>query len=176
MSLRPPMSPRVRSGETSAGRPSGAVQDYVVAIRALELLRPDPVGTAAIATAVGVTSPSAVKMAKHLEALGLAERAPGRGLRLTPAGRRIARSTLRRQRVLEAYLVQRLDWPPERVDEEVAGLAYVVSEGLIERMRIDLARSTRDRDRVPPGGAGLEPVAVAPAAGGGPAGDVRPVP
>lgn len=153
MSPRPPMSPRARSGEPCAGRPSGAVQDYVLAIRALEILGTDLVGTGEIASAVGVASPSAVKMAKHLEALGLAERAPRRGLRLTPAGRRVARSTLRRRRVLEAYLVQRLGVPPGCVDEEATRLAYVVSEGLIGRMSVDLARFTGDGDRapVPPG-------------------------
>lgn len=85
------MSPRVRPGGARAGRPSGAVQEYVMAVHALESLVDRPVGSCNLAAAVRVTVPSAVKMGKRLPALGLAERTPRHGLRLTPAGRVVTR-------------------------------------------------------------------------------------
>lgn len=144
MSPRPPMSARVRSGGPRAGRPSGAVQDYVVAVYALESVARGPVGTGELALALRVTTPSAVKMGKRLAALGLAERAPRRGLCLTHAGRVVARSALRRRRVLEIYLIERLGAPIARVEEEAGRLGHVVSEELIESMWVALGRPLRD--------------------------------
>jgi DtxR family Mn-dependent transcriptional regulator len=128
-----------------------------MAVHALEGLVDRPVGSRDLAAAVRVTVPSAVKMGKRLAALGLAERTPRRGLRLTPAGRVVARSALRRQRVLEAYLIERLGSPIARVEEEAGRLRHVVSEEIIERMWVALGRPVRDPR-------GADPIPVAGAA------------
>lgn len=85
------MSPRVTPGAARAVRPSGAVQEYVMAVRAQESRADRPVGSCNLAVAMRVTVPSAFKMAKRLPDVGLAERTARHGLRLTPAGRVVAR-------------------------------------------------------------------------------------
>lgn len=144
MSPRPPMRPRLRSGGPCAGRPSGAVQDYVMAVYALETVGGGLVGTRDLAARVRVTAPSAVNMGKRLAALGLAEQAPRRGLRLTPAGRVVARSALRRQRVLETLLIEQLGSTCARAEEDADRLRRVVSDELIERLWVALGRPLRD--------------------------------
>ena len=148
------MNPHVVLEGGRADRPSGAVQDYLMALYALERRAAGPVRTGKLAAAVGVTMPSAVKMGKRLAALGLAEREPRRGLRLTQAGRAVARGALRRRRVLETFLIDRLGSSIARAGEETAGLGHVVSDELIERMWVSLGRPPRDRrgNRIPDAG------------------------
>lgn len=124
-----------------------------MAVYSLQGVADDPVGTGDLAGRLGVTTPSAVKMGKRLAILGLATRSPRRGLRLTPAGRGVALSALRRRRVLETYLVERLGSPLAQVDEEASQLGHAISDEVVERMWIALGRPPDDAhgDPIPRG-------------------------
>jgi DtxR family Mn-dependent transcriptional regulator len=108
-------------------RPTEAVEDYAKAIYSLQR-RAGTVSTNALAERLGVTPASASAMVKRLDGLGLVERAPYRGVSLTPAGVRVALEVLRHHRLLELYLQQSLGLSWDRVHEEAEVLEHVLSE------------------------------------------------
>jgi DtxR family Mn-dependent transcriptional regulator len=57
-----------------------------------------------------------------------------RGVRLTDAGRQAALRTIRRHRVIEAWLNKALGYPWDRVHEEAERLEHAASDELIDRM------------------------------------------
>jgi DtxR family Mn-dependent transcriptional regulator len=57
-----------------------------------------------------------------------------RGVRLTSQGRKAALRTLRRHRVIEAYLVRALGYGWDRVHSEAERLEHAASDELIDRM------------------------------------------
>ncbi|MGE0441214.1 MAG: metal-dependent transcriptional regulator [Gemmatimonadales bacterium] len=110
-----------------------STEDYLKAI--YRLAAPDlPVATTAIAAALGLAPASVSGMIKRLSEQGLLEHVPYRGVSLTPEGRRIALRMLRRHRLIEAYLVEFLEYTWDTVHDEAERLEHAVSDGLVERM------------------------------------------
>jgi DtxR family Mn-dependent transcriptional regulator len=141
-----------QNGGKKLGAPSRAVvlgdltdamQDY---LRALLELQPDEgrVSTSAIATRLGVAPPSASEMVTKLAALGLADHERYRGVRLTPAGERIALEVLRHHRLLERYLVDRLGLSIDEVHAEADRLEHALSEELEAKIDAELGYPTHD--------------------------------
>jgi len=97
-----------------------------------------------VASALGVTPGTATTMVKALAESGLAEYEPYSGVRLSPAGARLAGLVLRRHRLVELFLVQvmRMSW--DEVHDEAEQLEHVVSDRLIERIDEMLGRPTHD--------------------------------
>jgi DtxR family Mn-dependent transcriptional regulator len=122
---------------------SRAVQDYLKAIYVLDAAGVK-VTTSALAERMSVSAPSATAMMKRLADLGLAERAPYRGVALTEAGRRGALEMLRHHRLLERYLVDTLGVPLDKVHAEAERLEHVLSEELEERIDEALGFPTHD--------------------------------
>lgn len=122
---------------------SPAVQDYLKAIYALHASGIQ-VSTSALADRMGVSAPSATAMMKRLAELGLAERAPYRGVVLTDAGRRGALEMLRHHRLLERYLADTLGVPLDQVHAEADRLEHVLSEELEARIDEALGFPTHD--------------------------------
>jgi DtxR family transcriptional regulator, Mn-dependent transcriptional regulator len=122
---------------------SPAVQDYLKAIYALDAAGIQ-VSTSALADRMGVSAPSATAMMKRLAELGLAERAPYRGVVLTEAGRRGALEMLRHHRLLERYLADTLGLPLDQVHAEAERLEHVLSEELEARIDEALGFPTHD--------------------------------
>ena len=122
---------------------SRAVQDYLKAIYVLDAAGVQ-VTTSALAERMSVSAPSATAMMKRLAELGLAERAPYRGIALTEAGRRGALEMLRHHRLLERYLVDTLGVPLDKVHAEAERLEHVLSEELEERIDEALGFPTHD--------------------------------
>jgi DtxR family Mn-dependent transcriptional regulator len=112
---------------------STAIQDYLKAIQALELAG-DRVSVTGLALRLGVSVPSATQMSKRLSELGLVERAPYRRLALTAAGRTAALTVLRRHRLLERYLSDRLQVPLDQVHDEAERLEHALSPALEARI------------------------------------------
>jgi DtxR family Mn-dependent transcriptional regulator len=81
---------------------------------------------------------------KALAESGLAEYEPYTGVRLTPAGEKLAALVLRRHRLVELFLVQVMGMSWAEVHEEAEKLEHVVSERLIERIDEMLGRPTHD--------------------------------
>jgi DtxR family Mn-dependent transcriptional regulator len=97
-----------------------------------------------VASALGVAPGTATTMVKALAESGLADYEPYSGVRLTPAGERLAGLVLRRHRLVELFLVQVMGMSWAEVHEEAEQLEHVVSERLIERIDQMLGRPTHD--------------------------------
>ena len=97
-----------------------------------------------VASAVGVAPGTATTMVKALAESGLAEYEPYSGVRLTPAGEKLAGLVLRRHRLVELFLVQVMGMSWAEVHDEAEQLEHVVSERLIERIDAMLGRPTHD--------------------------------
>ena len=115
--------------------PTSTVEDYVKHILLEEQRQPEalvPMGR--IAAALDVTPSTVTAMVKTLADSGLVTYAPYGGVRLTPAGRKLAAHVQRRHRLLELFLVQvvGLDW--SEVHPEAEQLEHAVSERLIDRI------------------------------------------
>jgi DtxR family Mn-dependent transcriptional regulator len=83
-------------------------------------------------------------MLKKLAERGLVIHEPYHGVRLTPAGERLALEMLRHHRLLELYLAEHLDVPWDRVHEEAEALEHVLSEDLEARIAAKLGNPTHD--------------------------------
>jgi DtxR family Mn-dependent transcriptional regulator len=72
----------------------------------------EPVSIGRVAERLGVTPASANEMMKRLGEAGYIDHLPYKGVRLTGGGLRLANSVIRRQRLWECFLVERLnlDW------------------------------------------------------------------
>jgi DtxR family Mn-dependent transcriptional regulator len=91
----------------SPGPLSRSVEDYLKAIYGL-CESADPASTSAIAETLDIQPASVTGMVKRLAESGLLEYVPYRGVRLTRTGTREALRVLRRHRILETYLCERL--------------------------------------------------------------------
>lgn len=120
-----------------------SVEDYLKAIYHLSL-DGQPASTSAIAQALELAPPSVSGMIRRLSDQGLLRHVPYRGVELTDLGRRAALRMVRRHRVIEAYLVDRLGYSWDTVHEEAERLEHAVSDGLIERMAAALGHPQVD--------------------------------
>jgi DtxR family transcriptional regulator, Mn-dependent transcriptional regulator len=127
--------------------PSSTVENYLKAIyQGQSTLSADvrlvPMGQ--VAAALNVTPGTATTMVKALAESGLAEYEPYSGVRLSPAGEKLAALVLRRHRLVELFLVQVMGMSWAEVHDEAEKLEHVVSERLIERIDEMLGRPTHD--------------------------------
>src|SRR4051795_2019530 len=123
---------------------SNAVQDYAKAIWSLAQRDDEAVSTSAIAERLDVSAASASAMVKRLESMGLVEREPYHGVKLTPAGERVALEVLRHHRLLELYLAEALGMPWDRVHEEAEVLEHAISPELSALIAEKLGNPTHD--------------------------------
>src|SRR3990172_7311170 len=89
--------------------PSSTVENYLKAIYVGESGLPAgqplvPMGQ--LATTLGIAPGTATTMVKTLAESGLAVYEPYNGVRLTPAGEKLAARVIRRHRLIELFLVQ----------------------------------------------------------------------
>ena len=102
------------------------------------------VSVTALARAQHVSPASASAMVKKLDALGLAEHVPYRGVSLTPSGERVALEVIRHHRLLELYLAETLGVDVEDVHDEADRLEHAISEELESRIDRALGFPTHD--------------------------------
>ncbi len=112
---------------------SRSVEDYLKAIYGISE-RGDAASTSAIADALAVQPASVTGMVKRMAESGLVEHVPYRGVRLTRLGSKEALRVLRRHRIIETYLCQRLGYSWDDVHGEAERLEHAASDGLVERM------------------------------------------
>jgi len=127
---------------------SRSVEDYLKVIYALTESG-EVASTSAVADALDVQPASVTGMVKRLAELGYLEHVPYKGVQLTEAGSREALRVLRRHRILETYLAERLDYPWEEVHREAEHLEHAASELLIERMANALENPSHDPHGAP---------------------------
>ena len=122
--------------------PSSTVENYLKAIyhgQAVLAAGARLVSMGQVASALNVTPGTATTMVK-----ALAEYEPYSGVRLTPAGEKLAVLVLRRHRLVELFLVQVMGMSWAEVHDEAEQLEHVVSDRLIERIDQMLGRPTHD--------------------------------
>jgi len=125
-----------KTSKASTPRPeplTAPVEDYLKAIYAFER-DGHAAATNDIAQRLSIAPASVSGMVQRLADQGLVEYERYRGVRLTAAGRRAALRTLRRHRVIEAYLVRALGYGWDTVHEEAERLEHAASDTLIDRM------------------------------------------
>jgi DtxR family Mn-dependent transcriptional regulator len=136
------------SAEAKTTGYSRSTEDYLKAIYELET-RGSPVQTSAIAEALEIAPPSVSGMVKRLSESDLVEHVPYRGVRLTDSGRRAALRMVRRHRIVETYLTQKLGYDWDSVHDEAERLEHAVSDELIERMAMALGNPQYDPHGAP---------------------------
>lgn len=109
------------------------VEDYLKAIYDIGR-EGSAAATNDIAQRLQIAPASVSGMVRRLAEQGLLNYEKYRGVRLTDAGRRAALRTIRRHRVIEAYLVQALGYSWDSVHEEAERLEHAATDDLIDRM------------------------------------------
>jgi len=127
---------------------TGQAEDYLKAIYELERTG-TAAGTNDIAERLRIAPASVTGMIQRLARLGLVESERYRGARLTDAGRTAALQLIRRHRIIESYLVQRLGFGWEHVHEEAERLEHSASDELIARMAAAIGNPTQDPHGAP---------------------------
>ena len=127
--------------------PSQTVENYLKAIFQAQsrLNSPDalvPMGQ--LASALGVVPGTATTMVKALAESGLVRYEPYSGVRLTPAGQKLAALVLRRHRLIELFLVKVMGMSWTEVHDEAEHLEHAVSDRLIDRIDEMLGRPEVD--------------------------------
>lgn len=141
--MTPPPSRAPRALELS-----GPVEDYLKAIYELERSG-EAAETNAIARLLGIAPASVSGMVRRLVEQGLITHERYRGVRLTSLGRRAALRTLRRHRVIEAYLTLALGYSWDRVHDEAERLEHAASDELIDRMAAAIGEPETDPHGAP---------------------------
>jgi DtxR family transcriptional regulator, Mn-dependent transcriptional regulator len=127
---------------------TASVEDYLKAIYEIER-GTGAAGTNDIAQRLKCAPASVSGMIRRLSEAGLISHEPYRGARLTQGGRRAALKTLRRHRVIEAYLTDALDYPWDRVHAEAERLEHAASDDLIDRMAAAIGEPRTDPHGAP---------------------------
>jgi len=125
---------------------SKALEDYLKIIYKLEDSSSSDKGvqTSVIAERLAISQASVSNMIKKLADKSYVSYAPYYGVSLTDSGRKIALNMIRKHRILEQYLVERLNYSWDEVDEEAEILEHAISDKLTNRMWDDLGKPTHD--------------------------------
>lgn len=114
---------------------TSTVEDYLKAILLEEQASgAELVATGRVAQALSLTPGTVTTMVKALSDGGLVEHERYAGVRLTPAGRKLALHVLRRHRLVELFLVEVLGFDWSEVHDEAERLEHAVSDRLIDRI------------------------------------------
>lgn len=123
---------------------SRMTQDYLQSVWKCTEWSSDPVTVNDLATRLEVTVSTVSSGIKRLVADGLVHHERYGGVELTPAGRVAALQMVRRHRLLETYLVERLGYSWDEVHDEAEHLEHAVSDLFVERVAEDLGHPARD--------------------------------
>jgi len=94
----------------------------------------EPVATNAIASSLQTTAASVTDMIKRLADKKLVEYQPYKGVKMTSEGKKIALLVVRKHRLWEVFLVNKLNIPWDRIHETAEQLEHVDSAELIDRL------------------------------------------
>lgn len=138
---------------------TASAENYLKAVYALEQ-EGLPGETNRLSALLGGIKPASVTaMVKKLAERDLLEYTPYQGVKLTPAGRLASLRVLRRHRLIELYLVKKLDYSWDEVHLEAEQLEHYFSDKLIEKLAKSLSDPEFDPHGDPiPGSDGSVPV------------------
>lgn len=109
------------------------VENYLKALLSLSRAR-ETVSISDLSAELGVSKPSANSMIKRLHERGLLEYERYRPLRLTAAGRKQAALVVRKHRLTEMFLVEKMGFGWEEVHPIAEQIEHIDSPALFERM------------------------------------------
>lgn len=137
--------------------PSSTVEDYLKAVYRLSKRGSQLAPLGMVASGLGVTPGTATTMVKQIARQGFIDYVPRKGVKLTPEGRREVMGVLRRHRLIELFLVEKLGYDWAEVHDEAEVLEHAVSERLIDRIDSMLGFPDRDPhgDPIPDGDGNL---------------------
>jgi DtxR family transcriptional regulator, Mn-dependent transcriptional regulator len=117
-----------------------------------------------LAEVMNVVPGTVTTMVKALDESGLARYHPRRGVRLTPAGEKLALHVLRRHRLIELFLTRMLGFDWAEVHAEAEELEHATSDKLLERIDEFLGRPAFDPhgDPIPSAAGKLSKAALYP--------------
>src|SRR5690242_7641685 len=137
------------SRATKANAPlTTSVEDYLKAIYELERSG-EPAETNAIARLLAIAPASVSGMVRRLARQGFVTYERYKGARLTASGRRAALLTIRRHRIIEAYLTTALGYSWDRVHDEAERLEHAASDELVDRMAAAIGEPSTDPHGAP---------------------------
>jgi DtxR family Mn-dependent transcriptional regulator len=139
---------------------SDVMEDYLKGIYELQREYGAPVKTSLIAESLDVTAPTVTSMMEKLEERGLVAREKYKGVELTEEGETVAVEIIRHHRLLEAFLVDHLDYEWTEVHEEADVLEHHISEEFEARIAERLGDPAVDPHGDPIPEATLEPPAA----------------
>jgi DtxR family transcriptional regulator, Mn-dependent transcriptional regulator len=127
---------------------TASVEDYLKAVYDLERAG-EPAATTDLASRLGVTPASVTGMVRRLADQRLLTHQRYRGVRLTTEGRHAALRTIRRHRVIEAYLERALGYRWDEVHAEAERLEHAASDAIVDRMATAIGEPTCDPHGAP---------------------------
>ncbi len=134
-------------------------ENYLKAIFHLHEEGFEVVSTNAIAKAMNVQAASVTDMVKKLAKRKCLEHTPYQGVRLSEEGRKIAGGIIRKHRLWETFLVEKLHFNWSQVHDIAEQLEHIESELLTDRLFEFLGNPTHDPHGEPiPGKSGELPV------------------
>ncbi|PKQ26407.1 MAG: metal-dependent transcriptional regulator [Actinobacteria bacterium HGW-Actinobacteria-4] len=123
---------------------SPMAQDYVKVVWNAGEWSDTPVTTKHLAERMGVAASTVSENVRKLSDQGLLEHAPYGAITLTLAGTRHALTMVRKHRLIETYLVERLGYTWDEVHDEAEVLEHACSPRMIDAMDRALGYPTRD--------------------------------
>jgi DtxR family Mn-dependent transcriptional regulator len=109
-------------------------ENYLKAIYMLSEPNKDAVSTNAIALNIGTSAASVTDMLRRLTEKELTHYEKYKGVRLSPIGATIATQLIRKHRLWETFMVDKLDFTWDEVHNVAEQLEHIQSEQLIDRL------------------------------------------
>ena len=114
-----------------------SVEDFLKAVYVLQQ-QMERVSTNALADMLGISAPSVTDMARRMVEAGLVDYRKYYGVLLTPRGEAIALHVIRRHRLIELYLVEKLGYELHEVHDEAENMEHAVSDRFVEAIAAKL--------------------------------------
>lgn len=134
----------IRARHVAPGGVTSVVEDYLKVIWKSQEWSDEPVTTSDLADQLGVGAPTVSETVRRLVAHGWVEHEPYRAVTLTEEGRGLALAMVRRHRLIETWLVERLGYAWDEVHEEAEVLEHAVSERFVDALDERLGHPCRD--------------------------------
>lgn len=119
-------------------------QDYLKVIVSAEEWGDGGISVSDLAARMGVVASTASENVRRLTEAGLVDHRPYQKVHLTRRGREVAVAMVRRHRILETYLFEKLDFDWDEVHREAEVLEHAISDTLLEHLDRALGYPFRD--------------------------------
>lgn len=119
-------------------------QDYLKKIYDLQEWADGGVNLTALASHMDQRPSTASEAVKRLATQGLVEHTPYKDIQLSPKGRELALIMVRRHRLIETFLSEKLGYSMDELHDEAETLEHAVSDFFIERISALMDHPTRD--------------------------------